>query len=527
MPRLRGSVKARQSEVLGSFEAAHVTTGDDNSEEQPGRGFAGLSSMLSDVDASASAASKGTPRDVSDTASERNTVSPRKQAKTPPSPPPFKPHTEPSVVPSLAKWVLGIAAVLGVLWLVGIANENSPPQSNARSPSVQTGADRTVSAYSAPPEKPETPSMPVMAKPPIGQDLVLSRSQIRYCIAEDIWLDSAKAVLNNYINSDVDRYNAAVADRNSRCGQYRYRSGDLENARQDINPYRNQFQANARLAFTHSEPSRDRSAPSATIRDVQGKLNLLGYDAGAADGVMGSKTRAAIASFQRDLGLVVDGRITQALLIKLGSMPSAAPTSHQTTNTNERTSSPQGSESITPSVTSLSYDERSAIQAACIMKQSQGVASYNRCLTAQLRELSNAPREPDLSGLSYDEKSAIQTACIMKQTQGVASYNRCVVAQIKELADAPREPSMDGLTYDEKSAIQAACIMKQTQGVASYNRCLVSQLRKLSNGPREPDMSGLSYNEKSSIQTACIMKQTQGAASYNRCLIAQLRSIGR
>lgn len=56
-----------------------------------------------------------------------------------------------------------------------------------------------------------------------------------------------------------------------------------------------------------------------TIKTVQRQLNDLGYDCGTADGVIGKKTRAAIAEFQNDQGLAATGRIDDALLSALNS----------------------------------------------------------------------------------------------------------------------------------------------------------------------------------------------------------------
>ena len=50
---------------------------------------------------------------------------------------------------------------------------------------------------------------------------------------------------------------------------------------------------------------------------TQRNLNELGYDPGPLDGVMGSKTRAAIEDFQQSNGLPVDGVVTDGLLASL------------------------------------------------------------------------------------------------------------------------------------------------------------------------------------------------------------------
>ena len=57
---------------------------------------------------------------------------------------------------------------------------------------------------------------------------------------------------------------------------------------------------------------------SAAVEDVQAKLAALGYDPGPADAVMGWRTRAAIRAFQADVGLPVDGKISDRLIAALG-----------------------------------------------------------------------------------------------------------------------------------------------------------------------------------------------------------------
>ena len=54
-----------------------------------------------------------------------------------------------------------------------------------------------------------------------------------------------------------------------------------------------------------------------TILHVQGQLNMIGYDCGKADGLLGNKTTAAIKQFQEDNALVTNGKITQEFLTVL------------------------------------------------------------------------------------------------------------------------------------------------------------------------------------------------------------------
>ena len=54
------------------------------------------------------------------------------------------------------------------------------------------------------------------------------------------------------------------------------------------------------------------------VAAVQRRLGQLGYYRGVVDGVVGPRTRAAIASFESRNGLAVDGRISRPLLDTLG-----------------------------------------------------------------------------------------------------------------------------------------------------------------------------------------------------------------
>lgn len=289
--------------------------------EGEGMGFAGLSSLVSDVDTSLPppATQEVAASDASSKAGRRAaSESQRPEAQTKQQP--YQAPSQPSSGSSTGKWVLGTAAVIGVFWLIGKA-DNSP---SSLAPSYSPPAGSTTPSYSAAPAQPQVPSPPEEAKPPVGQGLVFSTAQIGYCLAEDIRMDAAKAVLNNYSDSEVYRFNAMVADYNSRCGSFRYRGDALESARRDMEPYRNQLQAEGRSRFARSPSSGALSAlvpslpaPDATIQAIQRELNELGYNAGPADGLMGRSTRSAIIAYQRAMGTAGTGTADRSLLFHL------------------------------------------------------------------------------------------------------------------------------------------------------------------------------------------------------------------
>ena len=307
-----------------------MTGGEEEPKKAEGKGFAGLSSLVSDVDTTPPApAPKKEPAAAAPSAGHPSS----QPAQPQPQPSQRQTYQEPaqpsSGGSSGGKWVLGIAAVMGVLWLIGQSDKNTTSPAPAYSPPAHS----TAPSY-APPPQPQAPSRPVETKPPVGQDLVLSREQIRYCLAEDIRIDGAKSALNNYIDADVDRFNAMVGDYNSRCSSFKYQTNnrgrnDLNSSQRDIEPFRSQLQSEGRSRFARSPstgslsaPAPSRPAPDATVQAIQRKLNELGYDAGTADGLMGRGTRSAVIAFQQDRGLAATGEADQALLLQLQRAPS-------------------------------------------------------------------------------------------------------------------------------------------------------------------------------------------------------------
>ncbi|GGD09228.1 peptidoglycan-binding protein [Aureimonas glaciei] len=66
-----------------------------------------------------------------------------------------------------------------------------------------------------------------------------------------------------------------------------------------------------------SSPGSDQTASvdmTRAVRNIQAILGKLGYDAGTPDGVVGDKTTAAIAAFQKQAGLASNGKIDETLI---------------------------------------------------------------------------------------------------------------------------------------------------------------------------------------------------------------------
>ena len=73
---------------------------------------------------------------------------------------------------------------------------------------------------------------------PVGSGLAFDRSQIRYCLSENIRMDAWEGQLNQYSDTSVDAFNAAVNDYNARCSHIRYRRGELESVRSEVDSNR-------------------------------------------------------------------------------------------------------------------------------------------------------------------------------------------------------------------------------------------------------------------------------------------------
>jgi hypothetical protein len=73
-------------------------------------------------------------------------------------------------------------------------------------------------------------------------------------------------------------------------------------------------------SYGYSEPiyGYNNLAPGQVLENVQVALRNQGYYHGAIDGLVGPETRAALAAYQRDHGLVVTSAVDEPTLVTLG-----------------------------------------------------------------------------------------------------------------------------------------------------------------------------------------------------------------
>ncbi len=87
-------------------------------------------------------------------------------------------------------------------------------------------------------------------RPSVGTNNVLSLVQIRWCLREDIRIETFRPLTTT--NSQIEQFNAIVDDYNSRCGSFRYRQGTLSRAQREIDQVREQIVANSRPPWQSS-----------------------------------------------------------------------------------------------------------------------------------------------------------------------------------------------------------------------------------------------------------------------------------
>ena len=246
---------------------------DNNKKGEVNKGFAGLTSLLSDVEASVdtthtplsvrgevppTAPTAGTADNKSQSSSHQSSSQGHESKPTYQSPP------QVGGVGSGGKWIMGLGVVALVIWGISqMGNKESQTSSTGYSTPATTASPSTGNQPSNPPSLPSLPPVLTEEVPSAGSGNVLGAGQIRYCLAEDIRLTAAKQAVNEYNNSDIDRFNSMVADYNSRCSNFRYRRGALESVRSEVERHRLDLESEGRTRFvSRSFPSETKSIPT-------------------------------------------------------------------------------------------------------------------------------------------------------------------------------------------------------------------------------------------------------------------------
>jgi hypothetical protein len=290
-------------------------TSDSRPPAESAKGFAGLSSLVSNVET----APDGDTGHAAGSESERGA---RDEAlrSSPNEAPTEGPQTdrpsEPNGVSaslggsSVGRWALAIGVGIGALWMFSVAF--GPKDSGSAGPeqavAAPTATSRTPSP-TGPPVRSGSPSIhPTEERPPVGTDNVLSAAQITYCLSEDVRLEAARGAISAYVDADLARFNSMVADYNSRCGRFRYRPGALEAARSAVERNRDTLAAEGRGRFIRTLGAEGQQAPSWTSPVPSSQLEPRRGEST----ISGSSTAGASSAEERNAAAVYRERARRA-----------------------------------------------------------------------------------------------------------------------------------------------------------------------------------------------------------------------
>ena len=164
--------------------------------------------------------------------------------------------------------------------------------------------------------------------PPVGDNRILNRSQIRYCLAQGKRLLGMESVIDSRSNREIDFFNRKISDYNARCSSYRYYESDFTAARRLVDSAEDQLLNEGRRSLwdfrlagdsgqRSTQGMRQGGGSSTDTREIaqakrsQRILRDLGYYHGEVDGIVGPETRTAIKLFQSDYGLEADGDLDE------------------------------------------------------------------------------------------------------------------------------------------------------------------------------------------------------------------------
>lgn len=136
-------------------------------------------------------------------------------------------------IKKIITWAFYTTIVVLVGWFLIEDSNDKPPSSSTYQPSTTNVATPTPSL-----------SASVETRPPVGQGLTFNRAQIRYCVFQGQRLDAVRTLTTT--NYQTNRFNALIDDFNSRCSNYRYRSGALSAVQREARENAADLRADAR-----------------------------------------------------------------------------------------------------------------------------------------------------------------------------------------------------------------------------------------------------------------------------------------
>ena len=195
----------------------------------------------------------GQPRMIGDLArafGHQETGLPADNKNTDPPPPVKTMNAGKSSGGSRIRWELGYIAFFGVVSVISLVTLSAISYKNEIK--VSSTSRSSSQSYNYPQNTPaptvQTPNATQSAaleytKPSVGTNNLLSVSEIRWCLHEQIRIEAMRDVVNT--RAGIDELNRIVNDYNSRCAQHRSREGARSQAERAIESYKTQISEEA------------------------------------------------------------------------------------------------------------------------------------------------------------------------------------------------------------------------------------------------------------------------------------------
>jgi peptidoglycan hydrolase-like protein with peptidoglycan-binding domain len=168
------------------------------------------------------------------------------------------------------------------------------------------------------------------------------------------------------------------------------------------------------------------AASRADVKAIQSMLNDIGYPAGSPDGLMGRKTRAAIRSYQRDEGLLQDGRPSRELRSHLertqANRGGGAPSSQSTTATAKRATSKKSSADLLKSLRQKRKSQERTRVASKVAKSASSTAGSRSTTSRKTRQKNLSTPASGTANNRLQPRR--QQAAAKQRTRGVAVATR-------------------------------------------------------------------------------------------------------
>jgi len=149
------------------------------------------------------------------------------------------PRKDPIWIRRPALFWLVLIGIGAVVYLGNIISNSPGTPSSPNYATTPTYVPQQQASIPSPPKPYVTPAPPVLpplgeVKPAAGVNLVLSASEIVYCLSESARLEAMREIVDDTSQIQIDNFNARINDFNAHCANYRFRTSDMDRAKTTV-----------------------------------------------------------------------------------------------------------------------------------------------------------------------------------------------------------------------------------------------------------------------------------------------------